>query len=84
MTVNLQAESLVNDVQTADVENESHRKETYQNMLHWSLIFLVIALIAGALGFGGIAGAAAGIAKLLFILFLIIWLVVFFTARRSI
>ena len=47
-------------------------------MLHWSLIFLVIAIIAGILGFTGIAGAAMGIAKFLFFLFLVIWLIVFF------
>jgi len=41
-------------------------------MLKWAIIFAVIALIAGALGFGGIAGASAGIAKLLFIVFLVI------------
>lgn len=35
-------------------------------MLRWALIFAIVALVAGALGFGGIAGAAAGIAKLLF------------------
>jgi uncharacterized membrane protein YtjA (UPF0391 family) len=35
-------------------------------MLKWALIFAIVALAAGALGFGGIAGAAAGIAKLLF------------------
>jgi uncharacterized membrane protein YtjA (UPF0391 family) len=35
-------------------------------MLKWALIFALVAIIAGALGFGGIAGAAAGIAKLLF------------------
>ena len=35
-------------------------------MLKWALIFAVVAIVAGALGFGGIAGAAAGIAKLLF------------------
>ena len=35
-------------------------------MLKWALIFAVVALIAGALGFTGMAGAAAGIAKLLF------------------
>ncbi len=39
-------------------------------MLKWALIYAVVALIAGALGFGGIAGAAAGIAKLLFFIFL--------------
>lgn len=35
-------------------------------MLKWALIFAVVAIIAAALGFGGIAGAAAGIAKILF------------------
>lgn len=44
-------------------------------MLYWSLMFLVIALIAGALGFGGVAGTAASIAQVLFTLFLIIFLV---------
>ena len=39
-------------------------------MLKWAIILAVVALIAGALGFGGIAGAAAGIAKILFFLFL--------------
>ena len=32
-------------------------------MLSWALTFLVIALIAAVLGFGGIAGTAADIAK---------------------
>jgi len=35
-------------------------------MIKWAIIFLVIGLIAGALGFGGIAGGAIGIAKFLF------------------
>jgi len=38
-------------------------------MLYYALIFLVVALIAGFLGFGGIAFAAAGIAKILFFYF---------------
>jgi uncharacterized membrane protein YtjA (UPF0391 family) len=41
-------------------------------MLHWAIVFFVIALIAAFLGFGGIAGTAVGIAKLLFIGFLIV------------
>jgi uncharacterized membrane protein YtjA (UPF0391 family) len=41
-------------------------------MLHWAIVFFVIALIAAFLGFGGIAGTAVGIAKLLFIGFLVI------------
>ncbi len=35
-------------------------------MLSWALTFLVIALIAAVLGFGGIAGSAAWIAQVLF------------------
>ncbi len=33
-------------------------------MFRWGIIFLVIALIAAALGFGGLAGTAAWAAKL--------------------
>jgi len=44
-------------------------------MLSWTLMFLVIVLIAAVLGFGGIAVAAAGIAKILFYLFLVLFLV---------
>lgn len=39
-------------------------------MLGWALTFLILAVIAAALGFGGIAGASAGIAQLLFFIFL--------------
>jgi uncharacterized membrane protein YtjA (UPF0391 family) len=40
-------------------------------MLHYAVVFLVIALIAAVFGFGGIAAGAAGIAKVLFVVFLI-------------
>ena len=53
-------------------------------MLHWSLMFLIIALIAAVLGFGGLAGTAIGIAKILFFVFLILWLVSFLLGRRSV
>ncbi len=42
-------------------------------MLRWALVFLVVALIAGALGFTGVAGAAIGIAKALFFIFLVLF-----------
>ena len=45
------------------------------NMLSWAITFLIIALIAGVLGFGGIMSASAGIAKILFVVFLILFLV---------
>lgn len=40
-------------------------------MLHWALIFFVVAIVAAFLGFGGIAGTAIGIAKILFFVFLV-------------
>jgi len=51
-------------------------------MLHYALIFFVVALIAAVLGFGGIAGAAAGIAKILFFVFLILFVVSLVMGRR--
>jgi uncharacterized membrane protein YtjA (UPF0391 family) len=53
-------------------------------MLHWSLMFLILALIAAVLGFGGLAGAAIGIAKVLFFVFLVIWLIAFLTRSRTV
>ena len=40
-------------------------------MLSYAAIFLIIALLAGVLGFGVIAGTAAEIAKVLFFIFLV-------------
>ena len=50
-------------------------------MLHYAVVFLVIALIAAVLGFGGIAAGAVGIAKILFFVFLIMAAVAFFMGR---
>jgi uncharacterized membrane protein YtjA (UPF0391 family) len=41
-------------------------------MLKYAIIFALISLVAGALGFGGVAAGSAGIAKILFGLFLIL------------
>jgi uncharacterized membrane protein YtjA (UPF0391 family) len=43
-------------------------------MLGIIVIFLIIALIAAALGFGGVAGVAIGFAKILFFIFIILFL----------
>ncbi|HZH01252.1 MAG TPA: DUF1328 domain-containing protein, partial [Flavisolibacter sp.] len=40
-------------------------------MLRWTVIFLVVAIIAAIFGFGGIASGAASIAKILFFIFLV-------------
>lgn len=44
-------------------------------MLRWAIIFLVIALVSGVLGFSGIAASAIGIAKILFVVFLALFVI---------
>jgi uncharacterized membrane protein YtjA (UPF0391 family) len=58
----------------------SGKKESF--MLHYALVFLVIAIIAGVLGFGGIAGASVGIAKILFLVFVILFVLSLLMGRR--
>jgi uncharacterized membrane protein YtjA (UPF0391 family) len=51
-------------------------------MLSWALTFLVLALIAGLLGFTTIAGAAMEIAKILFFIFIVVFVVFLLLGRR--
>ena len=50
-------------------------------MLHYAVIFLVIARSAGVLGFSGVAGTASSIAWILFVVFLILAAVSFFRKK---
>lgn len=43
-------------------------------MLKWAIIFAIVSLVTGWLGFGSLAGATATIAKVLFACFLILFL----------
>ncbi len=52
-------------------------------MLNYAITFLVIALIAGLLGFGAIEGTAAYIARGLFVIFLICFVVSLFRGRKT-
>src|SRR4051794_26204268 len=52
-----------------DIETE------VRTMLSWVVTFLVIALIAGILGFGGLAGASIEIAKIIFFIAVVLFLV---------
>lgn len=36
------------------------------SLLHWAVIFLLIAIVAALFGFGGVAGTAMGGAQMLF------------------
>ena len=44
-------------------------------MLGWVVTFLIVALIAGVLGFGGVAGASIEIAKIIFFIAVVLFLV---------
>ena len=62
-------------------EREIQRKD---KMLHYTLVFLLVALLAGAFGFFGVAGMAASIAKILFFLFLVLFIVSLITGKRKV
>jgi uncharacterized membrane protein YtjA (UPF0391 family) len=44
-------------------------------MLSWVVTFLIIALVAGLLGFGGLAGASIEIAKIVFFVAIVLFLI---------
>ena len=51
-------------------------------MLHYAVVFLIVAIIAAVLGFGYIAGTAAWIAKILFVVFLVLFVITLLTGRK--
>ncbi len=51
-------------------------------MLTYSIVFLLVAILAGVLGFGVIAGTAATIAKVCFVVFLVLFLFSLLGGRR--
>ncbi|MBI5129567.1 MAG: DUF1328 domain-containing protein [Rhodopseudomonas palustris] len=44
-------------------------------MLGWVVTFLIVAVVAGLLGFGGIAGASIEIAKIIFFIAIVLFLI---------
>jgi uncharacterized membrane protein YtjA (UPF0391 family) len=52
-------------------------------MLRWTVIFLVVAIIAAIFGFGGIAAGATSIAKVLFFIFLVLFVISLIFGRRA-
>ncbi len=41
-------------------------------MLHYAVVFFLIALVAALFGFGGVASSAVGIAQILFLVFVVL------------
>lgn len=59
------------DTAAAKVMARLRLKSEAKYMLHYAVVFFIIAIIAAFFGFGGLAAGAAGIAKILFVVFLI-------------
>lgn len=47
----------------------------FGSLLHWAIIFLIVAIVAALLGFGGVAGTAIAGAKLLFWVAIVIFVI---------
>jgi uncharacterized membrane protein YtjA (UPF0391 family) len=45
------------------------------NLLHYAIVFLIVALVAAAVGFGGVAGFAMEAARLLFWVFIVLFVI---------
>jgi uncharacterized membrane protein YtjA (UPF0391 family) len=45
------------------------------NLLHYAIVFLIVALVAAALGFGGVAGTAMEGARILFWVAIILFVI---------
>ena len=54
---------------------EANIEQEVKDMLGWVVTFLIVALIAGILGFGGIAGASVEIAKIIFFIAVVLFVV---------
>lgn len=52
-------------------------------MLSYAIIFLLVALGAGILGFGVVAGTAAYIAKILFVIFIVLFVFAFLRRKKT-
>jgi uncharacterized membrane protein YtjA (UPF0391 family) len=67
-----------------DIVAGTKTKPKELTMLGWTITLLIIALIAGLLGFTTIAGAAAGIAKVVFFVFLVLFVISLFFGRARV
>jgi uncharacterized membrane protein YtjA (UPF0391 family) len=59
----------------AEFSSASEQLREDHNMLGWAVTFLIIALIAALLGFGGIAGVAMEAAKIVFFVAIVLFLI---------
>jgi len=53
-------------------------------MLRWAIAFAIIAIVAAALGFGGLADTSADIAKFLALIFVVLFVIALVVGRSVI
>ncbi|CAN3990372.1 hypothetical protein MCBRY_001192 [Methylocystis bryophila] len=53
----------------------SEKEEAVSNLLYWALLFLVVGVVAAALGFGGVAGTAIEAARIVFWVAIVLFVV---------
>jgi uncharacterized membrane protein YtjA (UPF0391 family) len=66
------------NVRAGAAGRSAHKNEVtdmFGSLLHWAVVFLIVALVAALLGFGGVAGTAMAGAKLLFWVAIVIFVV---------
>lgn len=51
-------------------------------MFYWAAVLFVIAIVAAAMGFGGIAASAAGLAKIIFFVAIVFAIITFAAGVR--
>jgi uncharacterized membrane protein YtjA (UPF0391 family) len=67
------AYDLSHQLQGCDAQSRACQSKPQEfTMLHYAIVFFIIALIAALFGFTGIASGAAGIAQILFVVFLVL------------
>jgi uncharacterized membrane protein YtjA (UPF0391 family) len=62
-------------VVSAALESKQEVQNRGRVMLSWVVTFLIVALIAGILGFGGVAGVSIEIAKTIFFIAVVLFLI---------
>ena len=62
-------------VSAENARRETEKEEVVSNLLYWALLFLVIGVIAAALGFGGVAGTAIEAARIVFWVAIVLFVV---------
>jgi uncharacterized membrane protein YtjA (UPF0391 family) len=48
------------------IQSRGVTRMNFSNLLHWAVVFLIVAIVAALLGFGGVAGTAMEGAKIVF------------------